>query len=320
MTTTPSRLIRFIAVALVLSLPIESVTGEQTSSCIVLPKDTGVLTAGVGIETSPLYRTVDLRLMNAKERGVALGKVRKNDLVVASRELLNDPGAIREIKASHAAFCLVDAPSAQVQGKLHAPVQGVEIYAEVPTNAHEISNVYGPSAAAPAAFLRKMTAIRDGFRGKQPPTQGTEAQAVLAAARTHSKALLVVLAHNDGQRLRFPDGTFATPSDFSDALKTSGRQGVIISCDTIDTLAFPATSTTKRLDFEAAARALNTVVDPQSYGDFLSGFAKNYRDPRSHTQQVLVLTMGGLLVIVIIAILCHEKDDCFGLSPRVAHK
>lgn len=259
-------------------------------------------------------RIVDLRRLPPTERLSVLGRLSAGELPLVNEKLLQDATFVRHLRNAKPPFVLRDGKgSLQAQRGLQRPVTGLRIVSGLPLTDAEIRHVYGPNIRINEAARRQMRQAKAEI-AMLPliAASGTIATTVIAEARRQgASTALVVLAHNDGSTLRFPDGSSVKLATLAETLATSERPMLVVSCDTATGAGFSGIATAKRIDFRAAAQALRSAQGATVHGDLVRTFASSYRSPESRTQERLV-TVGvsfGTLVVILIVLGALDDDD-----------
>jgi hypothetical protein len=281
------------------SCPIPTLSSQQTA---------------IGSSASSNERVVDLRRIPVDELPGVIASLRKRDVPLVTRELLADREMVERLKHAKPGILILESPgSLSAHRQLAKPISGIQVVSGIPSDAEQLKNVYGPRTSVTNASLKQMKkATAAAARLPLSAPGGNTAATVLREARHRDTSeALIVLAHNDGGNLQFPDGSTLPIADFRAAADASGRPEVLISCESASFLQYSLAGlgTTKRIDFASAAEAIEAARSERTVGEFIEKYTAHYKSPqqRLHDRLIVVLTVGALLVI--IAILLSDDDD-----------
>lgn len=255
---------------------------------------------------------MDLRRLSADKRTAVLGTLTAADLPLVSEPMLRDPGFVKQLLGAKPSLVLREGKAGlDAQRVLAKPIAGLKVISGLPVTDGEIRQVYGPSFGISDVMRRQMRRAEASLE-KLPvlDVDGPIAAAILSEARRgDAREALVILAHNDGSSLRFPDGSGLTLTALSEALATSARPTFVISCDTVKAAGFSGIATAKRIDFQAAAEALAVAQKSALHGDLIRTFASSYRSPEARTRERLVAVLVVVGAVVIIVMMLGGDDE-----------
>lgn len=265
-----------------------------------------------GTQEGTRRAVVDLRRLSTNERSAVLGTLTAADLPLINEQLLRDSAFVKQLLSARPPLVLRDgAASLHAHRVLTKPIAGLKVISGLPVTDAEIRSVYGGNVDISEAVRAQMMRAKASL-GKLPTldVSGPIAAATLTEARRGSAPeALVILAHNDGSTLRFPDGSWLTLARLSEVLETSTRPTFVVSCDTVKAPGFNGITTAKRIDFQAAAEALTIAQHSTIYGNFVRTFASSYRSPEARARERLVAVMVVFGTVVVIIMMLGDDDD-----------
>lgn len=278
------------------------------------PQKTATATTSSASPKSTGSRIVDLRHVPESRRAAVISGLKKTDVPLVSRALLADTAVMERLRSARPGVVVLESPDGlRASQQLGKTVAGIQIVSGIPNDAAQIRQVYGNDVAVTPAALRQMKrATQRAERLPKAPTTGTLASTALhEARRSDTSAALVLLAHNDGNHLRFPDGSTLSLTEFRSAADASGRPELVVSCDTAGILqhSLAGIGTTKRIDFANAAEALHAARGERTVGGILDSFAKHYQSPETQLRNRILVVVAIGTVLIIIAILLGDDDD-----------
>lgn len=259
------------------------------------------------------HRTVvDLRRLSAQERTAVLGKLAVASLPIVNEQLLRDAAFVEQLRNAKPPLVLRDGKdNLHAERVLSQPITGLKVISGLPLTDGGIRQVYGEKVGINEAMRRQMLRAKASL-DKLPVLEvsGPIAAAILTEARRgNTPEALVILAHNDGGALRFPDGSSLTLAKLSETLETSTRPTFVVSCDTVTAPGFNGITTAKRIDFQAAAEALSVAQHSTRHGDLVRTFASSYRSPEARTRERLVAAIVVVGAVVIIVMMLGDDDE-----------
>lgn len=219
-----------------------------------------------GAGSAPTYEIVDLRDRTAVAKR-DLKSLKHTEMVVLSDDAFSNETVKRELRESSALLCLKsDKPAAEVLKKSVSPSQPLLI--AIPNDFVGVRNLYWSSLDALSAqpIVDQMKRIRADlapldkratyFSDSRPDRPYRDQ--FLDAFRAEKYRVITVVCHNDGGKIKFPDGTTV---DLSEITAIAGKNGVlpiVLSCNTLDHIGpnYDGLVSTRALDFEDIASGL----------------------------------------------------------------
>ena len=313
---------------------------DRQRQCVKLLEEIGpanqeraVSGAAAGTGVSLPVHVLDLSRSGEAEVVEQIARSNRSDVLVLSDSALASDRILAAVKATPALFSM-KAPSAdleQIQAALRLPVLQPEIVVALPLDSRGVHRTFGTSediAAPQVEYLNKIMPEFAGLRGGSilaTPRAGVSiADSVVAAAgKEGHHGLFVVVAHNRGGVLQFPDGSNVSVASIYQTLERRSRPGLILSCDTVQSSGVPpgAVLTNAPLDVVSIAHALGKMetgiskIGSPVFADVLRVLGESlYSNPPNvgpHIK-VLVFVAGGLLLVFAAMYFwdCDRRGNC----------
>jgi hypothetical protein len=277
------------------------------------------------------WRILDLSQKDVSSFQNALAQAGTNDVVLIDTHHLSDRTYRSALESSRPLFTISSQAGSQVlESALQVSAGTPEILAAVPTSSDGVKSVFGvtgPTATETVKYLEDTSKLFRLLKNSQvlnrPENGRPIAETVLERARQKTSSLFILVAHNDREELKFPDGTSTTIRAVYDALDKN-RPGIVMSCDTVNAKQIPqnALLTNRVLDFKDIARGLKAAerrveTNPKSsVGDFIAplAFALSGEEAGVHrTVKIVATVIGSLIVIAALGLVLEctfEKQGC----------
>jgi len=267
----PNRILAVILIACLLSGSVlggqaPTVEDQRKQRCIKLLEslDSRPQSSVSRVQSVPF---IDLTRGTNQQAVAKIQSAQKGDILLLDDDVLRNSDLLKAIKASSAIFSIKSpsADSTQAKALLESPIGQAQTIIALPIDAHGVNKVFGtPEAIATgqAKYLANQATRFKMLHGSQllavPELGRTIAKKISEAAIASNTGMFILVAHNIGGSLVFPDGSRTSVSDIYRLLQSTGRPGLVLSCDTVhsDSVQSASVLTNAPLDIRSIADAL----------------------------------------------------------------
>jgi hypothetical protein len=315
--------LRATAAVTLLAVALQSVALAQPSDfCPLVPQtrrpfkpanDGRYITLTAGVPAS-----IEYRLKHAKP----------TDIVLVDGPTLSDTRVRDALGTSRAQVVLkTDQTPDRVAQLLSRPVAATEIIAAIPSSGQGVEAMYGLTGEAQARALRHfrenvakpmIAGIPSVTVASEKPRVGTIASFIERRARTSTpESPLIVIGHNENGMLLLPDGSSLEIAKIQSLGSESNRPVLVLSCETMASVASAGMASTRRFGFDELAAALSTARarvlqrDAPQLGHLIQELNISLNNETGKTQRrvrVAFAVVGGALIIVAI-VLAFQDDE-----------
>jgi len=278
-------------------------------------------------------RLLDLSGISEPEISKQISRANRSDVLLVSDAILQSDATLNAIRSSPAIFS-IKAPTGapkQMEDMFRLPVFQPEVVVALPLDGKGVHNAFGTPEALAHPQIEYLNKVMPKFQTLKRVALTSAARAGSSIADTvlekgnqsGDHSLFILVAHNRGGTLRFPDGSSLSVGQVYETLERSGRPGLILSCDTIQSSHVPTNSvlTNTPLDIASIANALakmqKGIAATQSpvVADALRLLADSlYTAPPDVGPRVKILVyLAGGLILVLAGLYfwkCDEGGNC----------
>jgi len=254
--------------------------------------------------------------------------LKKSEIALIPPDLVSDREVRDSLIKSEALFAM--APSSvtddRIQRQLSAPIGRPRVLAAVPLDEEGVTALFGRGTSSPRAvtYFAKLARSYKSLQNSRLLASSSSAPLADEVEKELSSAreLVILVAHSDRGRLWFPDGSSLLLADLSSAQGRSGRDLLVLGCDTIESIDRPTdlALTLKRLNFDNIANALSALQqqiearDVASFGDALISLQNSVvsgKSAQQRTQTAVMMTGGGFIIMASLFFWqCVLEDKC----------
>ena len=324
-----------LVIILVLNFVIsESIASSDECNTIfrkLLPKDSNntFLFTGSKLKTTKAA-IVDFRDVTSHNLAYKINNLDSNSLVLIDNATLSNKAAMGNIKNSKARFC-IKSPTGinRLKNALGSEVNDFEVIALIPRTKKEVKNIFGVEGEDARIVLKQMKKTERYFKeiDNQTILNGTSNSETMAEmlsrqilGNSDTKKTYLIVGHNEKGNLKFPDGSTATINEIYKNINKAGQQGIVLSCQTVDS-SYKATMgvfTTRRLEFENIAMSIKKTAkwakdgESKTVGDFtvmLEQSLKNADEKKERNVKIIYASVTGTGSFIIVAFVYVITDD-----------
>jgi hypothetical protein len=274
----------------------------------------------------PAY-VVDCRANNFREKYKILS-AEFDPVLLVDDSTLSTPEMRRFINETGAKLvCKLGTPPNTIEPFLQRKVQSLKVITLLPSDARGIAKLYGVDENLAQAGLAQMQKTVDQFATIFGSAVSSRHQAVSDASslekilKSEHDETVIIVGHNNGTDLKFPDGSTLKLTKVNDLLTSQPGKGVLLSCDTLESAQTnqEGTFSAHILQWYEISRACREAVNAQqtdrdmSFLSLLHTLETGLQAPDKERKQSLTLMAracgGGLIVGTVIALPASTGED-----------